>query len=104
MLFPLSDSELHRELEQYRIKYEAEHGETDLTRRYTSTWPAEQQAWLLRHEPRRYFEGLPPFAKACLKAKMSAAARRGMLDDMPDSYVELFVRGEMRLDKASRKR
>jgi hypothetical protein len=97
MLFPLSDPAARRQLEEFRLQYEAEHGPTDLTKRYTSTWPAEQRDWLARQEPKQFFDGLPPFAKAFVKAKMQGAAECGMLDDMPDQYLKLFLHGEMQL-------
>jgi hypothetical protein len=82
-LFYLSDPEKRRELEEFRIEYEAINGPTDLTRRYTSIWPEQQRAWLAKHDIKRYFDGLPPFARAYLRGKMHLAARDGNLDAMP---------------------
>jgi len=104
MLFYLSDPDKRKELEQYRVDYEAEFGETDLTKRYTSTWPAEQQKWLMEHDMRRYFDGLPPFVKAYFKGKMQLAAREGRLDDKPDALLKLYVSGQMLLDGETRYR
>jgi hypothetical protein len=98
MLLWLSDPRLRDELESFRIAYEAEYGETDLTRRYTSTWPTEKQLWMIEHETKRYFDGLPPFAKAYLKRKMDLTARAGNLDDMPATFLSLYVTGRMRTD------
>ena len=50
MLLYLPDPARRVELEKYRIEYEALFGETDLTKRYTSTWPEEQQDWLMKHD------------------------------------------------------
>jgi hypothetical protein len=97
-LFYLSDPAKRHELEEFRIEYESVHGQTDLTKRYTSIWPAAQQAWLMKHDLKRYFEGLPPFAKAYLKGKIQAAAQDGNLDDMPDGYLRIFISKQMRLD------
>lgn len=93
-----------RQLEQYRIDFEAVHGQTDLTKRYTSTWQVAQQNWLLQHDPKRYFDGLPPFAKAYLRGKMEIEARKGKLDDMPDSLLRLFIQKQMVLDHETRGR
>ena len=98
MLFYLSDPAKRRELEEYRIEYEAVHGPTNLTKRYTSTWPREQQDWLITHDTKSYFDGLPPFAKAFLKGKMQAAAQEGDLDSMPANLLRLYCSHEMRLD------
>jgi hypothetical protein len=98
LLFYLPSRELRRELESYRIAFEEEHGKTDLTKRYTSTWPIEQQRWLLKHDTKRYFDGFPPFAQAFLKGKMQIAAAAGSLDDTPSHFLRLFVSGQMNLD------
>lgn len=97
-LFYLPDPGNRQALEQYRIEYEAVHGPTDLTKRYTSTWPQEQQDWMMTHELKRYFDGLPPFVKAFVKSKMQSAASEGRLDDMPDDVLSLFISGNMCLD------
>ncbi len=98
LLFPLPEPSARKQLEEYRIEYEAAYGPTDLTRRYTSTWPVEHQNWLITHETRRYFDGLPPFVKSWIKGKLLTAADRGKLDDVPDEYLRLFLKKEMRLD------
>lgn len=104
MLLYLPDPARRVELEKYRIEYEALFGETDLTKRYTLTWPEEQQDWLMKHDMKRYFDGLPPFAKAFFKAKMETAARNGCLDDKPDEFIELYVARQMKLDHDVRHR
>jgi hypothetical protein len=91
------DPTQRRELEEFRIAYEAEFGETDLTKRYTSLWPSDQQEWLLRTCPKRYYDGLPPFVQAFLKEKMHMAKRLGQMDDMPGSYLQLYLSGQMDL-------
>ena len=101
MLVYYADPASRRELEEYRKEYEATHGPTDLTKRYTSTWPGAQQDWLLEHEPKRWFDGLPPFAKAYLKSKMEAAARDGALDDMSDELLRLYIRREMNIESGT---
>ncbi|HEV3304439.1 MAG TPA: hypothetical protein VG055_32615 [Planctomycetaceae bacterium] len=92
----LSDPVKRRELEQFRKDYEAINGPTDLTRRYTSTWPKAEREWLFQNDTKRWFEGLPPFARAYLRGKMEMAARDGDLDDMPDKLLRLFVSGAMK--------
>jgi len=87
--------ELNRELDKFRINFEARFGETDLTKRYTSTWPQDQQEWLLANHPRRYWLGLPPFVQAFMKEKMRMAQRAGKLDDMPESFLALYLNGNM---------
>jgi hypothetical protein len=86
------------QLEQYRIEFERVHGPTDLTKRYTSTWPLEQQNCLIRSDPKGYFDGLPLFFKAYMRGKMEIQARQGNLDDMPDPLLRLFVENQMILD------
>jgi hypothetical protein len=104
MLIYLPDAAKRRELEKFRIDFEQTHGSTDLTKRYTSTWPEAQQNWLLKHDIKRWFDGLPPFVKAYLRGKMQLAARDGSLDDMPDNMLRLFVSGQMLLDDEVRGR
>lgn len=97
-VFYLPLSELREELERFRVDYEELHGHTDLTLRYTSTWPEAQQEWLIEHDARRYFDGLPPFAKAYLRGKMELAAQSGNLDDMPEYLMRLYIAGMMAID------
>lgn len=104
MLFHLSDPARRRELEEFRIKFESVHGATDLTKRYTSTWPEEQQDWLVENHPKQWFDGLPEFAKAYLRQKIQWAAQDGRLDDMPDEFIQLYVNRQMRLGHESRER
>lgn len=102
MVYPLLTEAAHvQELEAFRIAWERRTGrETDLTRNYTSLWPLAEQNWMLDHEPRRYFDGLPEFARAFIKAKCQAAARAGRLDDLGHRFLGLFVRGEMKVEEA----
>jgi hypothetical protein len=104
MLYYLVDPDKRRELEEFRIRFEAVHGPTDLTRRYTSTWPEDQQAWLLNNDPKRWFDGLPSFVKAHVRGKLEAAARKGNLDDAPDELLGLFVAKQLKLDHEARTR
>jgi hypothetical protein len=97
VLFRFSNPRTRLELEKFRIKFEAEHGETDITKRYTSTLPLEDQNWLVQHHPKRYWDGLPPFVQAFLRNKMVATHRVGKLDDMPDDILQLYLRGQMRV-------
>jgi len=86
---------LRRELEEFRSEFEAEFGETDLARRYTSQLPIEQQEWLTKHYPKRYWDGLPPFLQAFYKGKMRLAHREGNIDDAPEDLLELYLKGQM---------
>lgn len=104
LLCHLPDPALRSELEEYRVKYEAKFGNTDLTKRYTCTWPTEHQNWLLEHHPKRYWAGLPPFVQAFFRAKMRTAHRDGNLDDMPTSFIPLFLAGEMQIGGTGRSR
>jgi hypothetical protein len=96
-LYYFTNPELRLELERFRKQYELIHGQTDLTLRYTSTWPRSQQEWLIENDMRRYFEGLPPFVQAYFKSKLTLAARLGNLDDMPSHLVSLYLSGNMRV-------
>jgi hypothetical protein len=93
-----SNPETRRRLEDCRIRFEAVHGPTDLTKRYTSTWPIAHQNWLMRHEPKRYFDGLPPFGKAYIRGMMENEASQGRLDDTPDGLLRVFIEKKMILD------
>jgi hypothetical protein len=96
MLFFLSDATKRHELEEFRKKYEAVNGPTDLTKRYTSTWPQAHQDWLVINDTKRWFDGLPPFVRAYLRGKMELVAHEGRLDDMPDELVRLYASGGMK--------
>jgi hypothetical protein len=89
------DPHARRELEEFRIKFEAEFGETDITKRYTTTLPKSDQDWLIEHHPKRYWDGLPPFVQAFLRTKVVAAHQTGKLDDMPNEILRLYVSGQM---------
>jgi hypothetical protein len=105
MIFHYSPNPATRQrLEKFRIEFEALHGPTDLTKRYTSTWPIEQQNWLIRHDPKRYFDGLPPFGKAYIRGKMQMRATKGNLDDTPDGLLRIFIEKAMILDHEERRR
>ncbi len=95
LLYYVADPLQRRKLEAYRIAYEKEHGLTDLTLRYTCTWPTEYQDWLIRIDPKRYYDGLPPFVKAWIKGKALAAAEVGRLDDIPDAFLQLYLSNQM---------
>jgi hypothetical protein len=101
LLFPLDDADRRAELERFRIAFERKYGETDMTRYYTSMRPLAEQEWLLAQMPKRYFDGLPPFAKAYLKSKMDLAAAEGKLDDTPNCFLTLYARGHMRLAEST---
>lgn len=95
LFFRFPDSRARLELEQFRIKFEAEHGETDITKRYTSFLPQEDQNWLADHYPKRYWDGLPPFVQAFLRNKMVAMHKAGKLDDTPAEALRLYLSGVM---------
>jgi hypothetical protein len=97
-----ANPKIRRLLEQFRINFEALHGPTDLTKRYTSTWPRAHQNWLIDHDAKQWFDGLPPFGKAYVRRIMEIEAGTGKLDDMPDGLIRLFIRGEMSLDHEHR--
>lgn len=75
-----------QELEAFRVRYEGEHGRTDLAKRYTSLWPHDQQCLLFEHHPERWFDGLPPFVQAYFQQKVIEARTSGGLKslDGPD--------------------
>lgn len=104
MLIYLPDAEQRRQLEEYRVEFEAVHGRTDVTKRYTSTWPQALQDSLIKQDARRYFDGLPPFVKAYLRGKMDIAASKGKLDDMPEELLRLYASHGMILDHEVRDR
>jgi hypothetical protein len=89
---------LRQELEEFRVDYENKFGPTDLTRRWTTTLSKPQQDWLAEHEPKRYWDGFPPFVQAYIKEKMKAAHRAGKVDDMPGRLLNLYLNGRMEVD------
>lgn len=97
VLIWMSDRRKRKDLEAFRIEYEKEHGPTDLTKRYTSLFPSEQQTWLWEHHTKRYWDGLPPFLQAYLRRNMEAAHRDGKLDDMPAGLLRLYLQKEMNI-------
>ena len=101
-LFHTDDEETQAELEEFRISYERRHGQTDLTRRYTSTWPENERLWLAKMHPAEYFNGLPPFVKAFLKQKMENSLQQGTGDNLPNSMIKLYMSGKMELDHEDR--
>lgn len=101
LLVYLPDPEKRKELEEFRVKYEALNGATDLTKHYTSMWPKPQQDWLFENHTKLWFDGLPPFAKAYLRGKMEIAANEGRLDDAPEKLLKLFVSGGMNRGRAA---
>ena len=95
LFLPIDDA---TELEKFRLRFEAEHGKTDLNKYYTSQWPTEQRDWLVKSDPEAYYEGLPPFVKAYLLAIAREAARDGRLDDQSDDLIRLYISGKLGRD------
>ncbi|HTU90880.1 MAG TPA: hypothetical protein VMF69_12455 [Gemmataceae bacterium] len=89
------DPRARRELEEFRIKFEGEFGETDITKRYTTQLRKEDQEWLMQHHPKRYWDGLPPFVQEFIRNKVVAAHQVGKLDDMPNEFLRLYLSGQM---------
>lgn len=87
LLFPLRDPIARNELETHRMSFERTNGPTNLTLRYTSTWPVAQQRMLWNSDRRRYFEGLPPFVQSYLLRDHTA----GIIDELPISQVEGYL-------------
>lgn len=97
-MFRFPNLERRRELEEYRIRFEAEHGPTDVTRIYTSMWPKAEREWLFKNDTKRWFGGLPPFAKGFLRDTMDVMASEGNLDSVPNRLLKLYVSKQMFLD------
>lgn len=89
------DTDAIRQLEKFRIEWERIHGPVDLTRRYVTAWPAEQQDALFAMDPKRWWDALPPVMQDFYFAKLKAAARDGALDSLPDAYVQLYMSGQL---------
>ena len=100
MLYFIPDRAKRLELEQYRQEFEAINGPTDLTRRYTSMWPRDQEDWLFQNATKHWFDGLPLFVRAYLCGKMDIAVEEGRMDDMPDELVRLYMNGEMTIRRS----
>lgn len=102
VLMPLVGRDMQMELEAFRIEWEKANGATDLTRRYTSTWPPAEQDSLFARFPEKYFDGLPPFAKAWIIAKVDSLAACGRLDDVPQQFLQLLIQGHLRRENSHR--
>ena len=82
-------------VEEFRLAWERENGPVDLTRRYTSQLPPDEADWLIEHDPKRYFDGLPEFVKWYLRELFKANARNGSLDSITSPLMIVFVSGGM---------
>jgi hypothetical protein len=69
LLFPGLTAETYADMEVHRTRWERKHGPTDLTRYYTSRWPAAEADQLCEINPKEYFLGLPPFVQDYLREK-----------------------------------
>ncbi len=83
------------ELENFRKIYEAQHGPTDLTRRYTSTWNRRDQDALLKIDPMAYFNGLPDFVQRFIQKKLQTAAAAGQLDNCSSDQIAIYIKQSM---------
>lgn len=98
LVFRFPTAELRRDLEEFRIQYELKTGRpTDLTRRYTSILPKEQEDWLFANHPKLYWDGLPAFVQAFVKGRMQSQHRNGQLDDISDKFLELYLKGKLQV-------
>lgn len=96
LLFPWLERTTRDELEKARVKWESVNSrKTDLTKRYTCTWSARDQDRLYAISPEDYFAGLPPYAQDFFREQLQGAATEGRLDDLPSTFVKLFVSGRM---------
>jgi hypothetical protein len=95
LLSNFDSPQLQDELEEFMQDWERLNGPVRFDGYYTSMWPREQQEWLLKTHPKRYYDGLPPFVQDYFLGKMKIAARCGLLDNMPEALVHLFVSGQM---------
>lgn len=82
-------------LEKYRVEFELEHGPTDLTKHYTSMMSAESEEWLLRNDPKRWYDGLPTFVQSYLSRHVFRVAARGELDMLNDPLIKLYIEGHL---------
>jgi hypothetical protein len=93
-LFWLPTEEKREACELFRHQYESQHGPTDLSVRYTSTWPSDQQQWLFLHEPQRWLDGLPDYVKAFIKQEIEAAHRRQGVNVKAKEWIRDYLGGE----------
>jgi len=94
-LYALDDPQLLEELHEYRIEYELLHGPTDTNCIYSSTLPRREQELLIKNEPRKYFEGLPPFVKAFQREYCCIDLMKGRGDLIPPGLLEIYVEERM---------
>lgn len=93
LLFPGLDARSTFDLEAYRVRWERKHGPTDLTRYYTSRWPAAEADQLCQLNSKEYFLGLPPFVQDYLR-EMSRELRRSSMHEtsLPERLVSTMRR------------
>jgi len=104
LVFPVKDPVARQAIESYRVSWESLRGqETDMDRNYTSLWPEKKRVSLMEMDLKKYFDGLPPFARDWMRDTFQNAARDGALDDAADpSWIELYVSGGMNADPDKR--
>lgn len=96
LIVSMPTDELQTEVDAFRASWEAQHGHrVDLTRRYTCQLPKAERDWLFQEHPDRYVEGLPPFFRDFLDHKLQQFAKRGQLDEAPEAYMKLFIKGTL---------
>lgn len=77
-LYLMPSPELREDLEQYRRVWErVNNTKVDLSKYYTSMWPEKAQAWLLEHDPERYWDGLPPFVRGFIRKTVTKSIQVG---------------------------
>ena len=91
LLFQTGIPWVQKELEAFRLEYEADAGPTDLTRYYTSMWPTEQVDALKRTDFSAYMRGLPMFVQAFFDIKFLSMAKEGRLDQLEDDFLSYYV-------------
>jgi hypothetical protein len=95
-LCPHLDEQLSRDLEVYRIDYEAEHGRTDIAKQYTTQLPPKDQTWLMDNHIDHFMDGLPPYVRDFQLRIAEQAMQEGRLDNKPAVFIDYFLRNRLR--------
>lgn len=93
-LFPTNNPDLLQRIDEFRREYELLHGPTPTNIRYTTQMRWDDQLTMYVSDPSRYFAGMPPFVIAYYEDIVRDHANSGSLDDVPDRFLEVYMKNK----------